>query len=194
MEIMPELSKHHHIVFLQSSPWPMPVFDIPTTQSITTAVHRPKTLSELRENARGASILILSMVKMNAESLSPNITPNLRYIVILATGTDGVDLDVCRARGIVVSNCPGMNVQSVSEHAMGMYFAARRKIIELHHRTIWGEWLKGTLMPQLLDKDGKWPLSCEDEVVGIIGHGGVGMSIFANEREELTSSLTALAS
>ncbi|TLD29381.1 D-isomer specific 2-hydroxyacid dehydrogenase family protein [Venturia nashicola] len=36
----------------------------------------------------------------------------------MASGTDTIDLQACKARGIIVSNCRGVNVVAVSEHAM----------------------------------------------------------------------------
>jgi hypothetical protein len=37
-------------------------------------------------------------------------SPNLKYIVRHGAGYDAVDIDACRKRGIIVCNCPGVNV------------------------------------------------------------------------------------
>ena len=45
--------------------------------------------------------------------------PRLRLISIWGTGTDNVDLAACRARGVAVTNTPGVNAHAVAEHTLG---------------------------------------------------------------------------
>lgn len=126
----------------------------------------------------------------------------------MATGTDCVDKAAAAARGITVCNCPGTNVESVSEHALGLYFATRRRLVELSVATrdvdVPGgpgrdsEWkMKGSLRGRV----GNPPLTCCDETVGIIGYGAVGkrihtlaralgMNVLVAERKTSTSTST----
>lgn len=54
------------------------------------------------------------------------VAPRLRAIAIHGTGTDLVRVDVASARGVMVSNIPGGNAQSVAEYcAMAMLMLAR---------------------------------------------------------------------
>ena len=41
--------------------------------------------------------------------------PRLRLISIWGTGTDNADLAACRARGVAVTNTPGVNARAVAE-------------------------------------------------------------------------------
>ncbi|MFD2237562.1 hydroxyacid dehydrogenase [Aureimonas populi] len=52
--------------------------------------------------------------------------PRLAVIGVHGTGTDAVDMETARERGIRVVNTPGTNAQSVAEHALGLMLAAAR--------------------------------------------------------------------
>jgi D-3-phosphoglycerate dehydrogenase len=59
--------------------------------------------------------------------------PRLRAVAIHGTGTDLVPLDVATARGVMVSNIPGGNAQSVAEYcAMAMLMLARNVLAITH--------------------------------------------------------------
>jgi glycerate dehydrogenase len=49
--------------------------------------------------------------------------PALQMVAVAATGTNNVDLDACRARGIVVSNIRGYAVHTVPEHVFALLLA-----------------------------------------------------------------------
>lgn len=79
----------------------------------------PKTApNEITAHAKGADVLVLNKVKINAETLGENDT--LRLICITATGFDNVDLDFCRRRGIAVCNVVGYSTQSVAQVTVAM--------------------------------------------------------------------------
>lgn len=61
--------------------------------------------------------------------------PNLRVIGIHGTGTDGVDLQAARERGIQVVNTPGQNAASVAELIVALALALQRHLPQLD-RTI----------------------------------------------------------
>ncbi|KAL2869331.1 D-isomer specific 2-hydroxyacid dehydrogenase family protein [Aspergillus lucknowensis] len=169
---------HHHIVFLQGEVLKIPQLDLPANFTYSQTVHDWTWPSQVPERIGDASIIVLSALRIDAAVLSSEISPNLKLIVIVATGYDCIDLEACRRRGIVVCNCPGANIEAVSEHAIGMYFATRRRLLDMHSATTAGRWKeKGLLMFDYLDKDGGAPLTCQDEVAGIIGNGDVGKRI-----------------
>lgn len=174
MDSLPS-STHHHIVYLQAAFLPAPDISLPPPYTISRTLYQYTSPSELHARIHNASIIVLSALKIDAHTLSPEVTPHLKFIAVAATGTDCIDLEACKARGIVVSNCPNANVESVSEHAIGLYFATRRKLIDMHTLTKAGVWPhRKTLMHSIVDKDGQPPLTCQEEVAGIIGYGGVG--------------------
>ncbi|KAF9886295.1 hypothetical protein FE257_011554 [Aspergillus nanangensis] len=169
---------NYHIVYLQGDFVQIPEVELPAPQTYTQTIYPQTSLAEIHERVRDATVLVLSALRIDATTLSPEISPHLKLIVVVAVGTDCVDLDACRKRGIVVTNCPGANNASVSEHAIGVYFMARRKMLDMCSLTRAGEWpRRKTLMYDILDKDGTPPLTCQEEVAGIIGNGSVGKRI-----------------
>jgi glyoxylate reductase len=67
----------------------------------------------------------------------------LRIVANYAVGLDNVDLGATRARGIVVSNTPGVLTNATAEHAIALMLALLRRIVEgdrsLRRRDEW-EW------------------------------------------------------
>ena len=173
---------HHEIVALESQHQPLPAngFNFPanTTYTITT-YEKTSSRAELHARIHYATIIIVTTIKVDAETLDPAITPNLRYIAVSATGTDPVDLEAAHARNIRVTNCPGANLDAVSEHAISLYFAARRRTVMLDRvtRIQPSEWKsKGSVSRYMRLPDGMPPLTCKEEVMGVIGYGGLGRS------------------
>jgi glycerate dehydrogenase len=169
---------HHHIVALERINQPLPdSFAFPPGDTYTLTIHEAADASQLRARAAPATILLVTTIKLTAEILAPEVTPHLQYIACLATGIDIIDLEACKKRGIRVTNTPSANLDSVSEHAMSLYFAGRRKTAMLDRltRSVPSDWKKkGSLTGVLRFADGKPPLTCKDEVMGIIGYGPLG--------------------
>ena len=159
----------------------------PNTTYTLTAYETTKSRDELHARIRNAHIIIVTTVKLDAETLSHSVTPNLRYVIVSATGTDPVDLEACESRAVRVCNCPGANLESVSEHAISLYFAARRRTVLLDQvtRRQPSEWKQnGSVNTYLRLPDGKTPLTCGDEVLGIVGYGGLGTCCWILRRNE----------
>lgn len=57
--------------------------------------------------------------------------PSLKFISLFTVGTDWVDLEACRQKGIKVSNIKGASAQSVAEHAWGMILNLSKRISEV---------------------------------------------------------------
>ncbi|KAF2642208.1 hypothetical protein P280DRAFT_468646 [Massarina eburnea CBS 473.64] len=175
---------HHQVVALERIHQPLPdVFDFPADTTYTLTAHdTTPTRALLHERVREATIIIVTTVKLDAETLASDVTPNLRLVAVMATGTDPIDLAACRQRGICVTNCPAANVDAVSEHAISLYFAARRRTVLLDGLTrevpsLWSQ--NGSLNTFMRYADGKPPLSCKDEVMGVVGYGALGKGIAA---------------
>jgi D-3-phosphoglycerate dehydrogenase len=88
--------------------------------------------------------------------------PRLRLIAIWGTGTDNVDLAACRARGVAVTNTPGVNAHAVAEHTVALMLAITRRIPAMDRDTRAGQWPRGLLV------------QLEGQTVGLIGLGAIG--------------------
>lgn len=79
----------------------------------------PMTAPEERIlRSRECDIVITNKVVLDREVL--RACPNLRYVVIAATGTNNVDLPAASAAGIPVSNVRGYSTSSVAQHVIGL--------------------------------------------------------------------------
>lgn len=71
------------------------------------------TPEELLPRAAGAEILLTNKVEIGASVMAA--LPDLRYIGVLATGYNIIDVDAARERGIVVTNIPAYSTDSVAQ-------------------------------------------------------------------------------
>lgn len=98
----------------------------------TTAPH------ELVERLRGATIAIVNKVSLPAAAV--DALPELKMIAVAATGTNIVDLDACRWRGIVVSNIRGYAEHTVPEHVFSLLLALSRNLFAWRETVRAGRW------------------------------------------------------
>ena len=73
---------------------------------------------ETVERAAGAEILLTNKVVLDAEILHQ--LPELKYIGVLATGVNVVDVPAAKARGLVVTNVPAYSTASVVQHTFAL--------------------------------------------------------------------------
>ena len=72
--------------------------------------------SEIVERALPAEVLLTNKVVFDRALIEQ--LPNLRYIGVIATGFNIVDLEAASERGIVVTNVPAYSTASVSQVAI----------------------------------------------------------------------------
>lgn len=118
-------------------------------ESVVADVRRPAVAHEWVEHAKSlqaevesrlaeASIAIVNKVQIDADMLTR--LPKLKMVAVAATGTNNVDLEACRARGIVVSNIRGYAVHTVPEHAIALMLALSRNLIAYRESVQAGRW------------------------------------------------------
>ncbi|WP_413736972.1 2-hydroxyacid dehydrogenase [Sodalis sp. RH21] len=94
--------------------------------------------------------------------------PRLGIIAIFGVGTDAVDLDYARQRGITVTITPGVLTDDVADMAMGLVLATSRRLCLGDGFVRAGKWLNGG-MPLAAKVTGK--------KLGIFGMGKIGQAI-----------------
>ncbi|GAM37362.1 2-hydroxyacid dehydrogenase [Talaromyces pinophilus] len=177
------MASHQTIVALETFFCPIPPLDsLPCPYTLHTYERTP--ISEIHERIAPATILLVTTIPIRADVLDVTVSPHLRAIVVMASGTNNIDLQACAQRGIVVMNSPGANTDSVAQHALTLLLAARRQVVPTHVVTMGldqkddeqSQWeKKGTLMTMLRNtKNDQFPIALKDEIVGIIGYGTVG--------------------
>ena len=96
--------------------------------------------------------------------------PNLKYIGMLATGYNVVDIEAAKELGITVTNVRGYGPQSVAQLVMAFVLSLSFRIVEHNNQVHNGDWIKC--------KDysfSSYPLmEIENKTMGIFGFGDIG--------------------
>jgi glycerate dehydrogenase len=102
------------------------------------AEHAKSTPGQVIDRLAGATIAITNKVPVDAAAVAA--LPGLKMVAVSATGTNNVDLEACRARGIVVSNIRGYAEHTVPEHAMALLLALSRNLVAWRETLLAGGW------------------------------------------------------
>lgn len=97
--------------------------------------------------------------------------PRLKFVQQPSVGYQHIDLSACSARGVSVSNTPGVNDATVAEHTIMLALMLLRQAIYAHAKTAGGEWVQ----EELLWQRGVYEL--QGKHYGIIGMGRVGREV-----------------
>jgi glycerate dehydrogenase len=85
---------------------------------VEVSLHERTTAEQVVERARGAELVMTNKTPLSRETLA--LLPELRYIGVLATGYNIVDVAAAHERGIVVTNIPTYGTMSVAQHAIAL--------------------------------------------------------------------------
>ena len=101
--------------------------------------------------------------------------PRLKIVANVAVGVDNIDLDACRARGVIVSNTPGVLTEATADIAFGLLLAACRRIAEGDRLVRANEWTGWS--PSLLVG-----APVHGATLGIVGFGRIGQAVACRAR------------
>ena len=81
---------------------------------------------EVAERVKDADIVIMNKMPMNESTLKD--APNVKLISVTATGTDIIDHEYCKSRGIIVKNVKGYSTETVVQHTFATLFYLYEKL------------------------------------------------------------------
>lgn len=135
------------------------------------AIHDRIPAAQVAERAADAEVVLTNKTPVSADAIAR--LPRLRYVGVLATGYNVVDVAAAKARGIPVTNVPGYGTPAVAQHVFAL-------ILELASRT--GHHAQAV-------RDGRWS-ACPDfcfwdfplveltgRTLGIVGYGSIGEAV-----------------
>jgi glycerate dehydrogenase len=123
------------------------------------------------ERAQGAGLVLTNKVKLPGEILAQ--LPELKYIGVLATGYDVIDIPGARERGIVVSNVPAYSTASVVQVVFALILEFTHQVAHHAKRVREGGWATS---PDFAFWDNPL-IELEGKTLGIIGFGKIGQSV-----------------
>lgn len=126
---------------------------------------------QVAERAASAEIVLTNKVVLDAAQLAQ--LPRLRYIGVLATGYNVVDVEVARARGIAVTNVPAYSTASVAQMVFALLLELTQQVG--HHARLVreGRW---TTCPDFSFWD-KPLVELDGLTLGIVGFGAIGRRV-----------------
>lgn len=123
---------------------------------------------EVLERAAGAEALLTNKVVLNSETIAA--LPDLKYIGVLATGYNVVDIAAACERGIIVTNIPAYSTPSVGQMVFAHILNITQQVRHYSEKVSQGDWSKSpdfcfydTPLIELLGKK-----------IGIVGLGQTG--------------------
>ena len=131
-------------------------------------VYERTSPSEVLERSAGAEVLITNKTVITAEHMVA--LPQLKYIGVLATGYNVVDIAEARNRGIVVTNIPAYSTASVAQMVFAHVLNITQRVGYYATENANGRWTNSVDFcywdTDLVELDGK--------KMGIVGLGNIG--------------------
>ncbi len=126
---------------------------------------------QVAERAAGAEIVLTNKAPLDAETLAA--LPDLKYIGVLATGYNVIDLDAAVANNIVVTNVPGYSSASVCQMVFALLLEMTQQVGHHARLVSEGEWSRcvdfSFHQRPLLELAGK--------TMGLVGFGQIGQQV-----------------
>jgi len=110
------------------------------------------------------------------EPLEPSRFPRLRLVANYGVGYDRIDVEECRARGIRVTNTPGVLDAATADLAVALMLAARRRVVEGDALVRAGRWSTPWSSGPFLGRE------ITGATLGIVGLGRIGSAVAQRAR------------
>lgn len=140
-------------------------------------VYERTTAQQVVQRASNADMILVNKVPIKQEIIKQ--LPQLKYIGVLATGFNHIDIQAARKQGIVVCNIPAYSTYSVAQMVFASIFTITNRVEHYAQQTREGKWCRHTDFcywdTPLIELSGK--------TLGIIGLGNIGMKVARIARE-----------
>ena len=135
----------------------------------------PRTNEELVAMVKEADVLVPTVTDRIDADLISAAGDQLKLIASFGTGVDHIDLAAAKARGITVTNTPGVLTEDTADVAMALMLAVPRRIAEGDKVTRTGEWTGWAPTGMLGHR-------INGKRLGIIGMGRIGCAVARRAR------------
>ena len=125
---------------------------------------------------RREDVEALAVVGETIDGSILDLLPNLRIVANYGVGYDGIDVEGLRARGVPVTNTPGVLDAATADLTLALILAVRRRVVEADRFVRSGEWEAGWAGAYLLADD------VEGATLGIVGLGRIGTAVARRAR------------
>ncbi|MBP0952569.1 MULTISPECIES: 2-hydroxyacid dehydrogenase [Pseudomonas] len=134
-------------------------------------LHATTGPEQVVERLKGAQVAISNKVVIDASTFAA--CPDLKLVLVTATGTNNIDLVSAREHGVTVCNCQGYGTPSVAQHTLLLLLALATRLPDYQQAVHQGLWQKSKQFC-LLD----FPIvELEGKTLGLLGHGELGGAV-----------------
>ncbi|WP_217476451.1 2-hydroxyacid dehydrogenase [Stutzerimonas stutzeri] len=160
-------------VFLDLFPLDQGDLDLTPLQSAfdDLVCHAQTSVPQIIERLQGAGIAIVNKVALSDAVFAA--CPDLKLILVAATGVNNIDLEAAKRRGIVVSNCQAYGTATVAQHTLMLLLALATRLPDYQGAVARGRWQESGQFC-LLD----FPIiELAGKTLGVLGHGELGGAV-----------------
>lgn len=126
---------------------------------------------EVLERIAGHAIVMTNKLRLDRAIIEGS--PDLRLIALSATGTNNIDLEAARERGIAVCNITDYCTPSVVQHVLGVLLSLTHHLSDYSREARDGTWAKGSQFTLL----GHRIRELRGLTLGVIGWGVLGRAV-----------------
>jgi len=145
----------------------------PFTSRWDCAIHDLTRAEQAAQRLQGFPVAVVNKVVLNRSLLDSPEASDLKLVAVAATGTDNVDLEAAKARGIRVCNVPGYAAPSVAQFTMALILELATRAGKYAELVRQGTWQKSPIYTVL-----EYPISeLYGKKLGIIGYGSIGRAV-----------------
>lgn len=134
-------------------------------------IYDRSTPEQVVERAKGAEVILTNKVVLTKEMMIR--LPDLKYVGVMATGYNIVDLEAANAQNIIVTNVRGYSTNAVAQHTFALLLALLNRVethSDLVHEGQWSASKDFTFRETpLLEVTGK--------TLGLVGLGDIGLKV-----------------
>lgn len=126
---------------------------------------------QVAERIRDAEFIFTNKVHICGELIKQSA--NLRFIGLVATGTDNIDLETARTHGVAVTNTRAYATRSVTEHVFGLLLMLARNLHRYSANVKDGAWQTAAVFSMQ-----EFPIrELSSMTMGIVGYGELGQAV-----------------
>jgi glyoxylate reductase len=135
----------------------------------------PMDAAALKAAVANAVVLVPTVTDRIDKAVIDAAGPNFKLIASFGTGVDHIDLDAAKARGILVTNTPGVLTEDTADMTLGLILAVARRIGEGERLVRSGRWTGWSPTSML-------GLRLAGKRLGIVGMGRIGTAVARRAR------------
>jgi len=118
-----------------------------------------------------ADVEALAVVGERVDDETLDLFPNLSIVANYGVGYDSIDAGACAARGVALTNTPGVLTAATADLAFALLLAVRRRLVVGDRAVREGRWRGGWADPDFLGHD------VSGSTLGIVGFGRIGRGV-----------------